>query len=125
MPGSYLMGDRRRGGQNESGHVQCSLSLEPSVPLQPPKVRGSAVLGCCIVFEWTAKQPALICLHIAVELAGPTSSFALGTAASPCARSSLRALGCLPRGRPRSPCSCGLRLGLPRWLRGPPSAPRP
>lgn len=56
---------------------------------------------------------------------GPNSWFALSAATSPGARSRLRALGCLPRGRPRSPCSCGPRLGLPRWLRGPPSAPRP
>jgi len=32
MRSSYLMADRRREGQNQSGRVECSLSLELSLP---------------------------------------------------------------------------------------------
>lgn len=76
MPNSYLMADRRREGGLEPVWSCIVLSVTGAVsPLHLPNIRASAVLRYCIVFEWTAKQPHFICLHIATEL---TAAYVLG-----------------------------------------------
>lgn len=70
------MADRRREGGLEPVWSCIVLSVTGAVsPLHLPNIRASAVLRYCIVFEWTAKQPHFICLHIATEL---TAAYVLG-----------------------------------------------